>query len=635
MRESGDDGENRADGGSTRPRRLGFGLGLIVVAVSLTLHFWGIGDMPFHTKGEPREAVLVQDLLSSPRKVLPLRNGYEMPRKPPMFHWLGGMTGFVRGVVDETTVRLPSAIQSCLAALLLLGLGAAVGHPLGGFYAALVLLTNLEWMRTATSARIDMSLALGTTASFVGLALFSATRRTIGLVLLYGGMIWGTLAKGPIGIILPTLSMLVVILLDAGLRWLIATALLGVAAFTSLQLGVAPTVVAFGVAVAGAAIVALIGLQAVWPMRPIAGYLVVAGVTGAWYALASRDGGDEFIRLQILAENFGRFFGTAQISVGHEHGPFYLVGSLASGFLPWTLFLPAAATMVWRGRALGLGTIVQHCLVWLAVVFGFFAPSSSKRSVYLLPLYPAASMLIGTWLARVVGAMNDRAPLRLGLRILGTTAVLVGGAIGVFSGLQVAGLDLLGTLVAPILDAELGTEGAAALIEAFREDSRLLATMATGLALTGLLLDGAARKASPNAAVAALFAVVFTLLGLVQRGIMPAVANANTRRELAQRVEEVAAGRPVVTTPELDYGLTFYMGGALPVLGNSVGQFEDAVIVVPRSTWLAWPMERRDAYEPIGSLSTRKHNNQPAMVALQPVIRRREHGAKNAVEEID
>jgi len=45
-------------------------------------------DTPFYTKGEAREAVLVQAMRAEGNFVLPLRNGSEIPSKPPLFHWL-------------------------------------------------------------------------------------------------------------------------------------------------------------------------------------------------------------------------------------------------------------------------------------------------------------------------------------------------------------------------------------------------------------------------------------------------------------------------------------------------------------------------------------------------------------------
>src|SRR5687768_4136531 len=96
---------------------------LALLAFSLFLYVWRLGEIPFYTKGEPREAVQVWEEVHSGEWVLPLRNGRELPSKPPLFHWIGGATALVTGTVDEFAVRFPSALLATLAVLLTFWLG--------------------------------------------------------------------------------------------------------------------------------------------------------------------------------------------------------------------------------------------------------------------------------------------------------------------------------------------------------------------------------------------------------------------------------------------------------------------------------------------------------------------------------
>ena len=61
---------------------------LAVLIVSSALYLTGLGDVPFYTKGEPREGLVVWEMTHGGGHVLPLRNGNEIPSKPPFFHWL-------------------------------------------------------------------------------------------------------------------------------------------------------------------------------------------------------------------------------------------------------------------------------------------------------------------------------------------------------------------------------------------------------------------------------------------------------------------------------------------------------------------------------------------------------------------
>src|SRR5262245_44589533 len=84
------------------------GCGLFLLCA--LLYLWGLGAVPFYTKGEPREATVVWEIYTNGEWILPLRNGHIIPSKPPLFHWLGTITSFVWGDLTEWTIRLPSAL---------------------------------------------------------------------------------------------------------------------------------------------------------------------------------------------------------------------------------------------------------------------------------------------------------------------------------------------------------------------------------------------------------------------------------------------------------------------------------------------------------------------------------------------
>src|SRR5207253_10508733 len=59
---------------------------------------------PFYTKGEPREALVVQTIVRGEAFVLPMRNGNELPSKPPLFHWLGALASIVHAQANEAAI---------------------------------------------------------------------------------------------------------------------------------------------------------------------------------------------------------------------------------------------------------------------------------------------------------------------------------------------------------------------------------------------------------------------------------------------------------------------------------------------------------------------------------------------------
>ena len=116
--------------------------GLLILCCCSFLYFWGLGSLPFYTKGEPREATVVWEIHTSGEWILPLRNGYIIPSKPPLFHWLGALTAFCWGELNELTIRLPSAVLAIVGVLLTYGLGASLWGVEAGAVAALILATS-------------------------------------------------------------------------------------------------------------------------------------------------------------------------------------------------------------------------------------------------------------------------------------------------------------------------------------------------------------------------------------------------------------------------------------------------------------------------------------------------------------
>ncbi|MGH7960503.1 MAG: ArnT family glycosyltransferase, partial [Candidatus Binatia bacterium] len=138
------------------PLLIGLGLGLLCAF----LYLWGLGEKPFYTKAEPREASVVWEITTTGEWILPLRNGVMIPSKPPLFHWLGALISLAWGEVNELTIRLPSALLALLGVLLTYSAGTALWGVEAGLIAALILGTSFEWMRTAITARVDMTLTV-------------------------------------------------------------------------------------------------------------------------------------------------------------------------------------------------------------------------------------------------------------------------------------------------------------------------------------------------------------------------------------------------------------------------------------------------------------------------------------------
>src|SRR5262245_32832898 len=195
---------------------------ILLVACGL-LFFTGLGDVPFYTRGEPREALVAREMIRTGEWLVPARPDGELTRKPPAFYWAAATSLAVLPERPELAVRLPSALFATAGVLVTwavvrAGFGAAAALPAG-----LVLATTLEWIRAATIARVDMALVAGLTLLLgTWLLALASDRERPGVALLapaVAGAVMATLAKGPVALVLPALAAgtLVAVRRDLGL----------------------------------------------------------------------------------------------------------------------------------------------------------------------------------------------------------------------------------------------------------------------------------------------------------------------------------------------------------------------------------------------------------------------------------
>ena len=515
-----------------------------ILIFTLFLYFFGLGRIPFYTKGEPREAVQVWEEVHSGEWVLPMRNGREVPSKPPLFHWLGGVTSLITGQVDEFSIRLPSALLATLSVLLVFWLGLVKWGTSPAVFSAFVLATNFEWMRAATTARVDMSLTAFLIGAFVALdrVVSMPAPPPRALVALYACMGFAALGKGPVGILLPALVALVFLAVRRDLGRLRR-------------------------------------------MRPLAGGALTLAIAGSWYVAAIVKGGEAFVYKQLFVENIGRFFAADASGAGHVHPFYYLVGGFFTGFAPWSFFVIPVAIHLWgeRRRLEAEGSL--YLLVWFGVVFVFYSISQSKRTVYLLPLYPAAALLLGRWWSGVVEGSVPMPPLvaralRFGCLLLAGLVVLV-VALLLASGLGADPLDWLKPLLHP------KDQGNIPLFQDLLH-SRFAVFLVWGAVLLPamLLLARSANRGRWVTVFACVVVFVASTVAVVNGVLHPELARARSFKPFMETVRgEIGENDRLFFFRAFDYGAVFYARRRIPPLEETVG---DSAPAGQRSFALLW-----------------------------------------------
>ncbi len=181
-------------------------LGSLLVLCGV-LYFPYLGSIPFFDKGEPREALAVLDIVQRGEWLVPLKRATDIPSKPPLFHWSAALVTQLTGSFNEATIRFPSALYATLGVLLIYWLGRKIYDASTALLGAAILATMMIYHEQALSARVDMTLCFFVTSSLV---LFYSLYRgylkhPLWFYILYVVVGIGTLAKGPLGVLLPGL----------------------------------------------------------------------------------------------------------------------------------------------------------------------------------------------------------------------------------------------------------------------------------------------------------------------------------------------------------------------------------------------------------------------------------------------
>ncbi|MCD6571373.1 MAG: glycosyltransferase family 39 protein [Deltaproteobacteria bacterium] len=341
---------------------------------------------------EPRVAGICAGMAYSGDYGIPYLNGRPFLEKPPLYFMAGALSGSVFGKDKDISYRLVS-LSFCILTLIIVYF--MVSGREGYIYALIaagILATSWEFFQISRWIQVDIALVFG-----VVLAMYA-----------YLGLIEHYRIRDSI--------------------------LLGIA------LGVTFMVKGLvGVGIIGAAIITDIirqkDIRLIWRIKP---YIVIALMLvpiAPWIVYLFHTGGWPFVREVIVVNNIGRFTGaTEALSLGHHHGIMYYLDHFPRDFLPWTfLFIPAFIRSI-------RGFKDDPYISWFIGPFILLCLASTKRGVYLVPLYPAAACMIASFLECGIHKKWEDVMLK----ITWAVAILfcIAPFIGIFIGYPTAGISL-------------------------------------------------------------------------------------------------------------------------------------------------------------------------------------------------
>jgi len=343
----------------------------VLLGLCFAIYFINLGQWDLWSPDEPRYAEVSREMVNRGDWILMHRNGHLYTDKPPLFFWAIAFSSFLWRGFSPFSVRFPSALFGTLTVLLTFFIGKKLYSSRTGFLSGLVLATVFEFSYLSTRGNIDATLTFFTTASFFCFLQWyeygqkeKIRPRSLKGLSIYGfyiSMGLATLAKGPVGFILPVLVSLVYLVVQKDWR----------------------------------------GIRR---MKLLPGMLLFVIVVLAWYLPAVSRGGNVYLRETLFKHTVDAY----AKGWTHVHPFYYYLYTFPVEFLPWFLFLPGAIVYGFFKEAIGKRKEFLFVLVWFAFIFLFFSISKGKRGLYLLPLYPAASLMVGKFWEDAISTSMER-----------------------------------------------------------------------------------------------------------------------------------------------------------------------------------------------------------------------------------
>lgn len=321
---------------------------LILLSLCLILFFSQLSDRPLWNPDEGMHAATSKEMVLSGNWITPKFNGEPFYDKPVFYNWLVALAFLIFGFT-EFAARLPSAILGSGCVVLTYLFGRKMYGLTVGFLGAIILATSIEFIILSRAVVHDISLVFFVTLALYlfYLAYFDDRHKKKKVLLFYAALGFAVLSKGPVGLALPA-------------------------------------------SIIGLYLIVIKNLSFIRQMKIGWGILIFLAIASPWYILISLKNPD-YVGYFFIKQNLGSFLSSDS---RHPNPFYYYVPVLFGGFFPWSCFLPLALYYAVRRKFESTNESAAFLIIWFSAIFIFFSIASSKLPTYILPLFPAASLLV-------------------------------------------------------------------------------------------------------------------------------------------------------------------------------------------------------------------------------------------------
>lgn len=321
----------------------------LIALFCLTLYLAGNDRSALWDRDEPRFAQATREMLKTGDFVVPHFNGEIRYDKPVLIYWLMGASYSLFGV-NEFAARFISALAGTAAVITLYFIALSLFDHLVALFSAVILALSMQMFVAAKFAITDATLLFFILISFLSyLRLYEGKRKLLWSLILYAALALQALTKGPVG---PAVFILTI---------------LGFSLFSK-------------------------NLRPIRTLGSVWGILLFLIILTPWLVLVQKATGGKF-----LAGSLGRHVLERSLSPreGHSGLFFYYLLILIPLFFPWITFLPSAIYSTCK-KSIKHKPVI-FLLSWIALPFVMFSVIRTKLPHYILPIYPALSIIVAAY----------------------------------------------------------------------------------------------------------------------------------------------------------------------------------------------------------------------------------------------
>ena len=329
-----------------------------LVFLIVFISFFKLGGFLLFDLDETIFSESAREMIKQGNFLTPIYNGLPRYDKPIFFYWLLVSAFKVFGTT-EFAARFFSAVSGVALAAMTFFFVKRVKGQRAALWSTVALALNLGYFTYTHAAVVDMALCFFVSASLFSFYLALHENNPGWFFPFWTASALAVLTKGAVGIVFP-----------------LSISVIYIAAFRDFK--------------------RLRGL-----FNPYCLFIFLA-IALPWFAAQFYINGREFFDAFIMKHHIERYTGAIS---GHR-GPFYYyIGILLAGFFPWAAVIPDA---IYGGIKKREG-LLTFCAIWFLFILVFFTAARTKLPNYILPLFPAASIMAGLRISEFIGGSGKKA----------------------------------------------------------------------------------------------------------------------------------------------------------------------------------------------------------------------------------